>query len=237
MPNLPATIDRADARLPQTYENARLALAECERVDECKDWADKAAALASYHKQADNEEMFQMLRRIQARAVRRAGELLKDFQADTHENLMRGKSRVVPNHNPGTATTQRQAAKEAGMTEHQTSVARQVAEVPEDVFEEAVESESPPSVSALAEMGKKKRPKPSGPKPFAPGERRLAESFVRKAHILIGACEGATMIKIPHLDPERLEEYQELVGELRGAARNIDGLRKSLEERCQKLGS
>ena len=40
------------ARLPRTYEAARAALAECQQLDECKDWADKAAALASYAKQA-----------------------------------------------------------------------------------------------------------------------------------------------------------------------------------------
>jgi hypothetical protein len=28
---------------------------ECSRIDECKDWADRAAALASYAKQADDE--------------------------------------------------------------------------------------------------------------------------------------------------------------------------------------
>lgn len=68
------------AQLPQAYEAARQALKECSRVDECKDWADKAAALASYARQADDDELYRMARRIQGRAVRRAGELLKAFQ-------------------------------------------------------------------------------------------------------------------------------------------------------------
>lgn len=85
-PALPVLATR-DARLPQTYEAARVALAECERVDECKDWADKAQALASYARQADDETLEKLALRIRARATRRAGELLKQFQADPRENL------------------------------------------------------------------------------------------------------------------------------------------------------
>ncbi len=35
-------------RLPDTYVHAKQALTECSKIDECQDWADKAAALASY---------------------------------------------------------------------------------------------------------------------------------------------------------------------------------------------
>ena len=63
--NLPQNIDKANASLPVSYENARNALANCQAVDECKEWADKAAALASYAKQADDDELYMMARRIQ----------------------------------------------------------------------------------------------------------------------------------------------------------------------------
>ena len=46
-----------EARLPVSYEAARTALANCAQVDECKDWADKALALASYAKQANDETL------------------------------------------------------------------------------------------------------------------------------------------------------------------------------------
>ena len=71
----------ADVRLPVAYVNAKHALTECSRLDECKDWSDKAAALASYAKQANDDTLHKMAVRIQARAIRRCGELLKTFDA------------------------------------------------------------------------------------------------------------------------------------------------------------
>ncbi len=75
--NLPANIP--DGRLPQSYEKARAQLAECYRVDECQDWADKMEALASYARQSRDEELLKTAGRIQGRAVRRVGELLKEI--------------------------------------------------------------------------------------------------------------------------------------------------------------
>ena len=61
------------ARIPQTYANAKSALYTCASIDECQEWADKAAALASYAKQAEDEELMKMAIRIRDRAIRRAG--------------------------------------------------------------------------------------------------------------------------------------------------------------------
>jgi len=46
LPELPEDIN--GARLPVVYEEAKRALAECSRLDECQQWADKAEAIASY---------------------------------------------------------------------------------------------------------------------------------------------------------------------------------------------
>ena len=66
------------ARLPANYEAAKRALSQADRVDECKTWADKAQALASYAKQAGDKTLFDYAKRIQARAIRRAGQLLNE---------------------------------------------------------------------------------------------------------------------------------------------------------------
>ncbi len=74
---LPALSDIAAARLPATYEAAHKAIAKSSRIDECKSWSDKAAALASYARQAKDQSLCVMAERIRARATRRCGELLK----------------------------------------------------------------------------------------------------------------------------------------------------------------
>lgn len=70
-----------EAPLPAVYERAAQALSECTRIDECKDWADKAEALASYARQSKDDSLRKMADRIQARAIRRCGELLKEQEA------------------------------------------------------------------------------------------------------------------------------------------------------------
>lgn len=75
--NLPAV---ATASLPATYERAKQALSECVKLDECKDWADKAQAMASYARQAKDDSLYKQALRIQARAIRRCGELLKQIE-------------------------------------------------------------------------------------------------------------------------------------------------------------
>jgi len=146
--NLPAQLpDIQSAKLPSVYEHARTALAECERVDECKAWSDKAAALASYARQANDDTLLKTAMRIQGRATRRAGELLKEI--DTASGA-RTDLRQAP--------TRGSAAADAGLSEHQAKTAVRVANVPADEFEKAVESDTPPTVTKLAEMGKKPRP-------------------------------------------------------------------------------
>jgi hypothetical protein len=149
---LPAHIRVSDARLPATYEQAKAALAQCSRIDECQEWANKAEALASYARQADDETLFRLAKRIQGRAVRRAGELLKDYDGRPQNAAKQidGADTLMP--------TQREAAEQAGLSKRQQVTAVRVANVPADQFEQAVESDEPPTVTALAEMGKQSRP-------------------------------------------------------------------------------
>ena len=75
---LPATPSIANAQLPERYEAAKQALAECDHIDECKDWADKAAALGSYARQADDDTLHKTAIPIQTRAMRGAAEDVPD---------------------------------------------------------------------------------------------------------------------------------------------------------------
>jgi len=145
MQNLP---DIASARLPQTYEAAKFALAECHRMDECQNWADKAAALASYAKQAGDTELETMATRIKARAIRRCGELLKQIEPATGAHLKR---------DGGDPFSRTQAAQDAGLSERQHKTALRVANVPEDQFTSQVESDTPPTITQLANQGKTPR--------------------------------------------------------------------------------
>jgi hypothetical protein len=137
-----------DAPLPAVYENAKNALATCEKVDECKEWADKAAALRSYAKQAEDTTLMNHAQRIQARAIRRAGELIEQIEPSKGG---RPSETTVAAHS---SLTRRQVAEDAGLSEFQQYTAQRVARVPEQDFEAQVESDTPPTITALAEQGK-----------------------------------------------------------------------------------
>lgn len=143
-----------NAKLPASYEAAKNALAECSRLDECQAWADKAEAMASYARQAKDESLRKMADRIQARAIRRCGELLKQIEP--------GKTGPKPELQDGAVLqlTRTQAAEQAGLSERQRKTALRVANVPEQDFNQSVESDNPPTVTTLAEMGKQSKPKP-----------------------------------------------------------------------------
>jgi hypothetical protein len=83
-------------------------------------------ALASYARQAHVDTLLKLATRIQARAMQRVGELLKEIK-------------------PPTRFTRMQAAHEAGLSERQKNTALRVASIPPEEFEAAVESEKPPT--------------------------------------------------------------------------------------------
>jgi hypothetical protein len=209
--SLPANINISQARLPATYEQAKAALSNCARIDECKDWADKAAALASYAKQADDDEMMKMAVRVRDRAIRRAGELLKQVEPQPGK-----RTDVEPS---GGAPTRLKAARDAGMSRDQMHTALRVANVPEADFERQVESRNPPTVSKLAEQGKKAAPRPAiDLKGRDPAEFNRAMHYVGEwesvARTLTGLGHDAAL---PILNPSE-------AARLRAAIASIDAI-------------
>lgn len=183
---VPQDLNVTGARLPAAYEKACAALTSCASIDECQSWANKAAALASYARQADDDTLQKQSMRIQSRAVRRCGELLKEFDARGRPSE---EIREVAHPN----LSQAAAAREAGMSEHQRKQAVRVASVPSAHFEAAVESEAPPTVTALADMGRQARSFPAEPGPgfqeqieLVGHARRLAEFAGKHAATFVG---------------------------------------------------
>lgn len=193
MSALPDTVSVAHARLPQTYEEAKNALANCERIDECKDWADKAEALASYARMADDDTLRKHADRIQARAVRRAGELLKQIDG-------RGKNKG--------ALTSSQAASDAGMSIHQQRQASRVANIPESDFNVAVESDNPPTVTKLADMGKNTRFSHDKPENFQAATEVIGE--IRRCVAVFRKHEPEFVVD--GINPKEVAEMREAVG-------------------------
>jgi hypothetical protein len=93
------------------------------------------------------DSLYKLAIRIQARAIQRCGELLQQ---------------VLPN--PGVRAgadpnsfTRKSVATTAGLSDRQRKTALRVANVSDQEFEQAVEAESPDTVTALAEAGRRPR--------------------------------------------------------------------------------
>ena len=149
--SLPAS---KDLWLPNTYVAAKAALAECVRIDELKGVEDVAKLRAAAAQMANDTEMENQAKRIRARAVRRMGELVNEIPAESP-----GPSKI--GQGAPTQLSKTEAAREAGLSKHQQNQAVNVANVPEEQFDEMVDGgESPASVTAIAKEGRKPKPKP-----------------------------------------------------------------------------
>ncbi len=210
-PGLP-NFDRA--KLPSAYQHAQAALERCVKVDECKEWADKALALASYAKQANRDDLGKMAIRIRARAIRRCGELLKALEPAKNQHHARAQA-------ANGRGTRRDAARRAGLSARQAKQATRVARVPARVFEEQVESARPPSVDRLARQG-------TAAKVVDLKGRNLGDyTAARKLIRVVGAfAEDVASLNLPSA----------LKGLTRGEARAVERRALDLAKRLRALG-
>jgi hypothetical protein len=147
LPAIPG-LSRADierAQFPALYVAARAALLVCVRVDECKDLQDKYEALARYAKQAQNEQLVALARKIGLRAERRMGEILDALPKSKGGQSNRGKG-TYP------------YAKSIGLSAHRVTRALFISRMDEQMFELHVESEHPPGREELAQIARSKGP-------------------------------------------------------------------------------
>jgi len=196
------TIDTSGARLPSTYNAAKRAISQCASIDECKEWSDKAAALASYAKQAKDDQLEKMASRIRARATRRAGELLK--QIEPQRGGDRG-NQYCQREGDHPLPTRKQAAADAGLSEFQAKTAQRLANVPEDDFEDMVESGA--TVTEIAKAGTQTTDQPQ--------DKAAAKALVAAVHAYADKVTALDLdAAIGGLSSVQRAELQMLIGRL-----------------------
>jgi hypothetical protein len=104
------------------------------RVDECKEWRDRAAAIASYAAQKRDRSLLEAAQRIRTRAEHRCGELIEETRKASRRPI-------------------REVAKAAGLTASETTRARALTKVKRDTFESHVERSPPTPITRLVKMG------------------------------------------------------------------------------------
>jgi hypothetical protein len=196
------------ARLPETYTRAKLALQACVSIDECKDWADKVEAMASYARQSGDVELRRMADRIQARAIDRCGALIKQ--------IPKGSGGAKKSGSQLSLSDRDLARIAAGLSRHQAKTAVSVSNVPRARFEREVEGDNPPSVTKLAEMGRQKRQAPKPEARTATAEEKAASAkLLRTVSAFISETRG---IKIDAaLNGCSADESLQLMKEVRDA--------------------
>lgn len=135
---------------PVIYERARSTLRECERIDECKDMADQAQAIAMYAKQAKNKELEFTARRIRLRAWERIGEFLLQVKpGKPHESPSLGKGGGSGRaKNPHSISG---VARAAGLDPRSAHHAMRIAAAPRDIVDAAIDGPTPANApTALA---------------------------------------------------------------------------------------
>jgi hypothetical protein len=124
-----------------------------ERLDGCAEWDNKAVAIASYARQADDLELENFARRIRLRATRRMGELLKQYDARGGDH---SKDREVLKFDDPARRSRAAVAAQANISRHKTNMAVSIANIPEDDFQKVVESNHPPGANLLAQLSKRR---------------------------------------------------------------------------------
>lgn len=143
-------IKNKEVAIPISYQKAVTAIQECHALDEAKDWTDRMSALALYYKQSKDKTLQDYAKRIQYRAKKRMGQILEQYKAKGKRNdLQLDPQKEV-------RLSQKEMAQSIGLSKKQKEEAVQFANVPEQIFEELIESDNIPTQAEIAELGKKK---------------------------------------------------------------------------------
>lgn len=125
------------ARLPASLIAVRQAMAACLRIDEVKNIADQATALATLAKEAGDPYYFEFATRVRDRAYQEIGERLEKYRSRS-EPLMS----LTP--------AQKEVAAAARLSPHKATNAVLIARMDPKIRDERIDGPNPPSVSKLA---------------------------------------------------------------------------------------
>lgn len=199
------------------YEQARYALAECQRVDEVKDIRDKAEAMAAYARQAKDTELIQYATEIKVRAERRCGELLR--QTERHKG---GDPIRLSQH----VTSAPPTLADMGIHRNDSMRWQSLAGMSEEHFETAVATakDTAGQVTTAFMLREAKRAKPIDPPKKGPKadamRQELKAAQARGASML---CSYARLLLSAILASEGLtEEERDLVNQITSAAENLN---------------
>lgn len=119
------------------YDAMVSAIAECHRVDEVKDLANKAQALALYARQAQNVDAERKATAVRLRAERRAGELFRELERTPPQeaNSSGSNQHRSPATVAGEQSEYREALERTQTSERTAQRWQELATVPKDVFE------------------------------------------------------------------------------------------------------
>ncbi len=119
-----------------------------------KDIRDKAIATQVYARQAQNVEMERQACEIRLRAERRVGQLLKGM-----DKAKGGGDQKSADHRYQDDTGDRETLADLGLSKKQSSQWQKLADVDEEVFEQAVKEDRPTTGGIIAKVEAPREPK------------------------------------------------------------------------------
>ena len=136
------------------YDAMCSAIAECHRIDDAKDIADKALALVAYARKANDPALERQMAEIRLHARRRLGELSAALETVQGENL--------PNVPASGRTAKAEALAAAGLSKTEAHRCEQIARVPAEVYAEYIATKAAEGKAVTADevtriVGKRQR--------------------------------------------------------------------------------
>ena len=204
------------------YETARKALADAHRVDEVKNIRDKAEAMAAYARQAKDSQLIQYATEIKVRAERRCGELLARAEKNPGAKGSGSNQHEVRSHD-STAPK----LSDMGITRDESSRYQQLAAMPDEHFETAVETAKATAgeVTTAFMLREAKKSRPSAkPMKGKKAKRMLQELDEAKARG-VSMLSTYARLTITAIRAQKGFTHEErlLLRELRAALEEIEG--------------